>query len=198
MQLPRRILILFAHPALEKSRVQRRLLRAAEGLDHVTVHDLYERYPDLVVDAEREQQLLLRHDVVIFQHPFYWYSTPAILKEWQDIVLEHGWAYGTQGDRLHDKITFNVLSTGAPSAAYTPGGHNRFTVRQLLAPYEQTARLCGMRYLAPFVVPGALRMEGDVDVAPYVEKYRRLLDMVGSDRLDLVAAEKADTLDEVM
>ncbi len=198
MQVPRRILVLFAHPALEKSRVQRRLLRATDGLAHVTVHDLYERYPDLVVDADHEQALLLEHDVIVFQHPFYWYSTPAIMKEWQDIVLEHGWAYGTHGTRLHGKLTFNVLSTGAPSQAYTPGGHNRFTVRQLLAPYEQTARLCGMTYLAPFVVPGALRLHGDADVGPHMERYRRLLERLGADQLDLARAQAAETMDEVM
>lgn len=196
--MSRSILVLFAHPALEKSRVQRRLLRATEGLAHVTVHDLYETYPDLVVDPEREQALLLQHDVIVFQHPFYWYSTPALLKEWQDIVLEHGWAYGTHGTKLRGKLTFNVLSTGAPFEAYSASGHNRFTVRQLLAPYEQTANLCGMRFLAPLVVPGALRMEGDRDVDPHVAKYRGLLEALGADRLDLDRAAAAQTLDEVL
>jgi glutathione-regulated potassium-efflux system ancillary protein KefG len=37
-----RVLILFAHPALEKSRVNCRLADAVRRLDGVTFHDLYE------------------------------------------------------------------------------------------------------------------------------------------------------------
>ena len=71
-QSPSRILVLFAHPALEKSRVNRRLVQAVRDLDGVTLHDLYEAYPDLDIDVAREQELLTLHDVIVFQHPFYW------------------------------------------------------------------------------------------------------------------------------
>ena len=77
------VLVLFAHPAIRKSRVNRRLVEAARGIDGVTVNDLYEAYPDLDIDVPREQQLLSDHDVVVMQHPFYWYSTPSSLKEGQ-------------------------------------------------------------------------------------------------------------------
>ena len=78
--MPNKILILFAHPVLERSRVNRRLLEAVADLPGVTVHDLYERYPTLNIDVEYEQALLLEHDIYVFQHPFYWYSAPAIAK----------------------------------------------------------------------------------------------------------------------
>ena len=81
----RRILILFAHPALEKSRVNRRLIAAVRNLPGVTLHDLYEAYPDFHVRVEREQELLMDHDVVVMQHPFFWYSTPALLKDTGDM-----------------------------------------------------------------------------------------------------------------
>jgi glutathione-regulated potassium-efflux system ancillary protein KefG len=74
-----KVLVLFAHPALERSRVNRALLRAVQGTPAVTLHDLYETYPDLQIDVGREQALLLAHDVFVFQHPFYWYSVPSIL-----------------------------------------------------------------------------------------------------------------------
>src|SRR5258705_2687374 len=89
----RRILVLLAHPVLERSRVNRRLVDAVRGLEGVTIHDLYEVYPTLDIDVRREQELLLEHDVAVFQHPFYWYSVPSILKEWQDLVLEHSSGY---------------------------------------------------------------------------------------------------------
>lgn len=88
MSEPKDILILFAHPAYSRSLVQKALRRAVADMKNITIHDLYTHYPDFIVDPDKEQALLLAHDIIIFQHPYYWYSTPSILKEWQDIVLK--------------------------------------------------------------------------------------------------------------
>ena len=198
----RRVLVLFAHPVLERSRVNRRLVAAIRDVEHVTIHDLYDVYPTSSINVAREQELLASHDVIVFQHPFYWYSVPSILKEWQDLVLEHGWAYGVGGTRLRDKITLNAITTGGPAQAYQKGGYNRYTVRELLAPWEQTANLCGMRYLAPFTVHAALRIASDDDVSRRREDYRRLVVALRDDRLDLERAARgenlADELDTLM
>ena len=202
IQVMRRILVLFAHPVLERSRVNRRLVDAITGIDGVTIHDLYEAYPTMAIDAKREQALLLEHDVVVFQHPFYWYSCPAILKEWQDLVLEHGWAYGDGGTKLRGKVTLNAITTGGPEAAYRKGGYNRYTIRELLAPWDQTAFLCGMKFLAPFAVHAALRITGDDDLASARANYVRLLEALRDDLVDLERASAADnlalTLDDVL
>ena len=147
-----KVLVLLAHPALETSVTNRRLARAVTGLDGVRVHDLYETYPDFEIDVAQEQELLREHDIVVFQHPFYWYSAPALLKEWLDLVLEHGFAYGRTGKALRGKVMLNALTTGGREEAYGPDGRNRFTIRQLLAPFDQTAHLCHMTYLPPFIV----------------------------------------------
>ena len=181
-----RVLILFAHPALEKSRVNRPLAAAVRGLAGVTFHDLYEAYPDFDVDVRREQGLLTAHDLVVFQHPFYWYSTPALVKQWEDLVLEHGWAYGTGGTALRGKTWLSAVTTGGREAAYQHDGYNRFTIRELLAPLEQTARLCGMQFLPPFVVHGTHRLDqADIDGA--AAEYRRAIEALRDDRLDLDA-----------
>lgn len=190
----RRVLVLFAHPVLERSRVNRRLVEAIAGLSDVTIHDLYENYPTLNINVPREQALLLEHDVVVFQHPFYWYSSPSILKEWQDLVLEHGWAYGEGGTQLRGKITLNAITTGGPVTAYQRGGYNRFSIRELLAPWDQTAFLCGMRFLAPFAVHSSLRVRSDDDVAPHRENYRRLIIALREERIDIEAAARAQNL----
>jgi len=194
---PKRVLVNLAHPVLEKSRVNRRLVEAIRGVRGITVNDLYEEYPDLVIDVEREKALLVEHDIIVFQHPFYWYSTPSLLKEWQDLVLQHGWAYGDGGHALDGKITFNVVSTGGPQEAYRNEGHNRFTMRELLAPYDQTAHLCRMRYLPPFPVHAALKLETENDVAPYGARYARLLGAFRDGTVDLAKAETLATLDQL-
>ena len=86
--MPRRVLILYAHPMPRKSRANRALAEAVRGLEGVTFHDLYEAYPDFFIDVAREKALLVEHDVIVLQHPFYWYSAPALVKEWLDLVLE--------------------------------------------------------------------------------------------------------------
>jgi len=193
---PRRILILLAHPVLERSRVNRRLADAVKDLPGVTVHDLYEAYPSMNIDVKREQALLLEHDVVVLQHPFYWYSAPAIIKEWLDLVLEHGWAYGQHGKALAGKLALNVISTGGPDFAYRPDGFNRFTMRQLLAPFDQTFHLCQMKYLAPFVVHAAMRVETDEDIKPHVRAYAALLASLRDGTLDLNQAMAAQRLND--
>ncbi|UCE03168.1 MAG: NAD(P)H-dependent oxidoreductase [Candidatus Latescibacterota bacterium] len=186
----RKILVLFAHPALQKSRVNRALIRGLDVMDGVTFHDLYERYPRLEIDVRHEQELLLQHDIVVLQHPFYWYSTPAILKEYQDLVLEHGWAYGREGRALRGKILLNALTAGGSEEVYCAQGRNRYTVRRLLAPIEQTASLCGMRYLAPFVVHGTHALDA-AEIELHRRDYHRLLEALRDDRVDLDAAARA-------
>jgi glutathione-regulated potassium-efflux system ancillary protein KefG len=194
----RRLLILFAHPALHKSRVNQLLLSSVQSLPGVTVNDLYESYPNFHVNVAREQALLLEHDVIIFQHPFYWYSSPAILKQWQDLVLEYGFAYGKNGTQLQGKLVLTAISTGGPSSAYQREGYNYFTVRELLAPFEQTVRFCGMTYLPPFVVPGVLGMEDHDELSTYGSVYRRALEALRDNALDLSEVMRLDTLNQAM
>jgi glutathione-regulated potassium-efflux system ancillary protein KefG len=183
--------VLFAHPALEKSRVNRKLMRAAQNLEGVTFHDLYETYPEFDVDPAREQELLLEHDVVVMQHPLYWYSTPALLKQWEDLVLEHGWAYGQGGDALAGKRFISAVSTGGPEAAYQHDGFHGFTIVELLAPIQRTAKLCKMVYLPPFVTFGTHRME-DSDIDRHVVDYEKMLIALRDDLIDpsRVASDK--------
>lgn len=195
MAQQRKILVLFAHPVIERSRVNRRLLSCISELEGVTIHDLYELYPDLNIDVRYEQQMVVDHDVIVFQHPLYWYSTPAILKEWQDLVLEHGWAYGEHGHALDGKLFLIAVTTGAPASAYDHDGGDHGSLREILMPLELTARLCRMRYLAPFAVHGSLGLFSDADVEPHGQAYRALLEAIRDGRLDLDKAESAGSLE---
>ena len=178
------ILILFAHPALEKSRVNRRLVDAVRSLDGVTFHDLYEAYPEFDVDVRREQQLLEEHAVVVLQHPLFWYSTPALVKQWEDLVLEHGWAYGASGTALAGKPVLNVVTTGGPERAYQKNHQGGFTLDDLLLPLRQTFLLCGMDYLPPFLVHGTHGMVDD-EIGRHARDYRRVLEKLRDGALDL-------------
>ncbi|CAK0765474.1 glutathione-regulated potassium-efflux system ancillary protein KefG [Gammaproteobacteria bacterium] len=190
----RRILILFAHPSLDRSEVNRPMMEATVCLDGVTLVDLYATYPDLAIDIDLEQSRLLEHEVVVFMHPLYWYSTPSILKEWQDLVLEHGFAYGSQGTALHGKIFFNALTAGGSEAAYCAEGSNHFTIRELLRPMEQMALLCGMIYLPPFALFGARMAVEEGRLETHLTDWFRLLEALREDCLDIEVARKLPRL----
>lgn len=188
--MPRSILLLFAHPALYRSRVNRPLLDAARTVDGVTAFDLYEAYPDFQIDVEEQKDLLRRHELVVFQHPFFWYSSPSLLKEWQDLVLQYGFAYGPTGKELVGKSLMTAITTGGAEDAYRPEGHNSFTIDEFLRPFEQTANLCGMRYLPPFVVHGTHRLE-DPEIADAARDYRAVLERLADPALDLASLDRA-------
>ena len=152
-------LIVFAHPALEKARVAPAMLKAAGVLPYFPVRDLYELYPDLTIDVLAEQVALAVSDIVVLQFPLYWYSVPSLLKEWLDLVWVPGWAYGKGGRVLHGKTLACAFSAGGGRDEYGPEGANRFTIAELMRPWEQTAVLCGMRWVPPFVIHNS----GDLD-----------------------------------
>jgi len=170
-----KVLINLFHPLLHKSRVNRVLYRSVEDLDGVTIRKMYDRYPDFHIDVKEEQQLLMQHDVIVWQHPFYWYSSPSLLKEWIDIVLEHGFAYGREGKALTGKKVMTAISSGGRREVYREGGLRRYSIRQLLAPFDQTVNLCNMRYLPPFVVHGTHLLDEN-GIAEAGNEYRKAIE----------------------
>ena len=182
MSTPRILLNLF-HPNIDKSRGNKILSECVRDLANVTYRDVYREYPDFKIDVKHEQQLLLDHDLIVFQHPFYWYSCPSLLKEWEDRVLEQGFAYPPGvGDKLNGKHWLTVLTTGGPDVAYRSGGFNNYTISELLRPFQQTANLCGMKWLTPVVVNSVLpsgitgfKNLSDDDIKKCAEEYREFL-----------------------
>ncbi|MFW2365145.1 MAG: NAD(P)H-dependent oxidoreductase [Desulforhopalus sp.] len=190
----KKVLINFAHPAKSHSRINNALRAAVEGLENVTFNDLYASYPDFLIDVKREQSFCDNHDVIIFQHPFYWYSTPAIMKEWLDLVLEHGWAYGSQGTALKGKLFLQVITAGGDGSTYRKDGFNAFTIGELTSPYRATAKLCRMNWLPPFTVLGIHRGLPDENVRAHAEDYRRTVIALRDGTLDIEQAGQGEYL----
>ena len=152
-----KILVNVFHPNLEQSKVNRRWVTELEKSSKVTINLPYSRYPDWDIDVQREQEMLLQHDRIIFQHPFLWYSVPPLMKKWFDDVLTYAWAYGPGGNALHGKEWVSAISTGGPAESYQAGGYNNFSMSELLKPLQQTANLIGAKFLPPFLLQGAVQ-----------------------------------------
>lgn len=153
----RGVLVLAAHPNWRESRVNRRLLEAARQVEGVDLHDLYTAYPDYDIDVAAEQAGAGKARLIVLLHPVQWYSMPPLLKLWLDEVLTYGWAYGHGGSALQGKDLWLVATTGGAESSYSPQGYNRYFFDAFLPPYEQTAALCGMRFLPPLVLHGTKR-----------------------------------------
>jgi glutathione-regulated potassium-efflux system ancillary protein KefG len=166
------LLLVLAHPAMERSRANRAMIEAVRNTPRVTVMDLYETYPDFVIDVRAEQGRLVGHAAVALQFPIYWYSTPALLKEWLDVVWLHGFAFGRGGVALKGKPLLVACSTGGDAEDYRPMGAHQFSLEEFLRPLEQTAALCGMAWQTPFVLH-ASSAKDDVRLAQEAQAYRR-------------------------
>ncbi len=187
------ILIIFAHPALQKSRVNKQLIKYVRDIEDVTIHDLYEVYPDFHIHLKKEQALLEKNDVIVFHHPLFWFSIPALLKEYMDLVFQHMWAYGKKGQALKGKTLLNVISTGGRESLFRDKGYNRHTMVEFLFPIQQTAYVCGMEYLPPFVAHGTHGMTKEV-IQEHGEDYRKLIVALKDGTLDIDQARTLSRL----
>ena len=192
----KKILIIFAHPAIQKSRMHQRLIQSIKDMKAVTLNNLYENYPDFYIDIIREQQLLIEHDIIIWQHPFYWFSSPAILKEWFDLVLQHGFAYGMKGRSLEGKQVLSVISTGGSKEVYSREGRNQFTVNEFLLPFRKTANLCHMDYLPPYVIYGS-QSTTLADIENQTVKYKNLLTSLRDEKWESAQITTVEYLNEL-
>lgn len=187
------VIVLYAHPAPQRAPLMRALAAAAAGLPGVLVRDLYELYPDFDVDGPAERALLEHARVAVFLHPIRWYGMPSLMKEWMDVVLIPGWAYGRHGHHggeaadhvsdegvLRGKGYWLVTTTGSGPEAYHPGGLHGRAFADFLPPFEQAAALCGMEWIDPFVMHGAAAVKQDAIDAHVADFRRRLLGYAGA------------------
>ena len=149
------VALIYAHPYAERSLANTELLKSINDLQFIDRRPLYDLYPDFDVDAEAERKHIAKVDLIVLQHPVYWYSMPSLLKQWIDEVFSLGWAYGQGGRALQGKHMLWVVTTGADSRAYAPDGPHGHPFEIFTAPVRQTERFCGMEWLDPIVVHDA-------------------------------------------
>ena len=158
-------LILLFHPDHARSRANAALQTAARTISGVKVVDMQARYPtgqiDMHADGETEAHALLDADRLVLQFPIQWYSTPALLKVWQDAVLTRMYYVhaSTEGDRLAGTPLMIAATAGNTPPAYGLGGVNRFTMDELMAPLKATAHRCRLPWYPPHLVFRADRLQ---------------------------------------
>ena len=120
-----------------------------------TVHELYQAYPDEKIDIKKEQELIESYDKIILQFPFYWFSSPPLLKKWFDEVLLYGWAYGSKsGFKVGGKKIALAISTGIDDEGFSASGKYKYTMKELTRPFELTFEYVKADYKEPFIYYG--------------------------------------------
>lgn len=163
--------ILLFHPHLDQSRVNKALVQATD----TTVRDMYALYPDGKIDVAAEQAVLSQTDRIVWQFPLYWYSSPSLLKKWEDLVLTYGWAYGPNGNALYGKELQLVVTVGGKQADYQVGHNQGYPIDVFLRPFFQAGAYTGMKVLKPFLVFGTFNLS-DADLSEAAAKYRRVVE----------------------
>lgn len=173
----KKALLIYAHPNAPASRANRRLVDELRQIPNLTCHSLYEQYPEFYLDVPREKELLREHQLIIWQHPFYWYSMPPLMKLWLDQVLEYNFAYGPEGGALRGKQALLSLTVGGARASYREGEQHGRDISAYLAPYEQVARFCGMEWLNPQILFESLNAN-EAELGAYAGRLRALVEDV--------------------
>lgn len=148
------ILIVFSHPYPQRSHANKTILENVAKTEQVIISDLYEKYPDFHINVAEEQALLRQAKLIIFQFPIYWYNVPALLKQWQEMVLTRQFSSGDEihGRALQGKSAMAVVTTGHKHRSYQQGAYDNYSLEDFLSPLNQTSVHCGMNYHAPLVL----------------------------------------------
>ncbi len=171
-------LLILGHPAYERSLANRQVVEHLQNSAlNLEIRHIQQRYPDYRINVQEEQKVLLRHQTVVFQYPFYWYNMPAILKHWFDVVFTYGFAYGQGGDKLKGKNFMASFTIGGPQESYTTLGKNHFRVYEYCKNLEQTAYFAQMNYIEPFYFHGTSLHAGytEQDVVSEARKHAQKL-----------------------
>lgn len=149
-------LVIVAHPSIETSTINRRWVEELKKYpEKYTVHELYKNYPDEHINVEKEQKLVEAHGDLVLQFPIHWFNCPPLLKKWLDDVFTYGWAYGSNGgDKLKNRKVALAVSAGIKKEDYSENGRYRYTLEQILVPFETTFRYCHANFRSVFAFYG--------------------------------------------
>ena len=165
----KKVVVLLAHPNMENSQANKTLFDVIKDMEEVAVFNLYEMPSEDLLNMDAWSRIISHATVLIYQFPFYWMSAPSLLKQWQDRIF----TYLAKTPAVAGKPLLVATTTGSEFDADRSGGRNRFTVDELLRPYQAGAVHAGMVWQTPFVVYGMGTPEAEKNIAQAADLYKK-------------------------
>lgn len=169
----RKVVILLAHPNFKESQANKALIEAVNDIDSVAVFYLYDQQ-EAPFDIDEWSKIISDASAVIYQFPFHWMAAPSLLKKWQDEVF----TFLSKTPAVAGKPLTIVTTTGSEYEAYRSGGRNRFTMDELLRPYQVSAIHAGMSWQTPIVVYGMGTENAGKNIAAGANQYKERVEML--------------------
>ena len=166
-------LIIVAHNNIETSVYNKQLIESIKNNNNTTINILK---TNMALDVNAERELFLKHQNIIFQFPLNWYSVPASLKNYIDLVFGFGFGFAPTDERIMGKNFLAVVTTGGPQVSYSAEGYNKFSVEDYLHPLKGLARLTKMNFLPPLVSYASKKDGSEPEFATFKEKYKKTLE----------------------
>lgn len=159
-------LVIFSHTYFDKSNVNKALLDSLKDTPNLEVRNLNAKYPDGKIDVAAELSALKSAQNIYFQFPLFWFSTPSLLKEWQDSVLT-AILYGENPKMLEGKKFGVIVTIGSTEDKYKEmGGLDKF-----LVPLVTSFSYLGATSLPTHGIYGAHHIE---DMDSVIKKYQAI------------------------
>ncbi|MBR3051314.1 MAG: NAD(P)H-dependent oxidoreductase [Selenomonadaceae bacterium] len=137
------MLIISGHPDLKNSVANKAILEEISAqLPQAEIRKIDELCTNSQFDVKVEQAAFEKADIIVFQYPMHRYGLPGLFKLYIDKVMEHGWAYGSQGTALADK-PFIKLKISPPLAS--SHRQSKETIRRYYRVHKKFIKLFGWR-----------------------------------------------------
>ncbi|WP_120429360.1 NAD(P)H-dependent oxidoreductase [Acinetobacter baylyi] len=145
-------LVILAHPNFNQSIANKaNIQQLKQHVPDIEIRNIHQLYSDYKIDIAAEQTALMKHDIVIFQYPMYWFNMPAILKIWFDEVFSYQFAYGSRGDKLKGKQLINSVTVGQPEKNFIQANRTHL-INDFLQCIEYSAQYTQMKYQQPHIL----------------------------------------------
>ncbi|WP_105956493.1 NAD(P)H-dependent oxidoreductase [Apilactobacillus quenuiae] len=154
-------LVIVSHPEYDNSMTESFLNQCQNDIEEVDWLVLDHLENNYEFDVDEEQKRLVKYDRILFQFPMYWYSSPALLKKYEDDIFTRSFTYANEDGKLKDKELGIITTLGEPLKNYTVGGSEGFSINEILKPYQALAFKAGMKFIKPFTVDQFAYMTDD-------------------------------------
>lgn len=172
-------LVIYSHSYQAQSVAGKTILEVLKRETDYEIRNLEELYPNGVIDIAAEQQALLEADIIVLQHPLFWYSVPAMMKRWQDEVFSFGFAYGIEGieggSRLRGKKLVHAFTAAASSKDFSEE-----MLQASTGALRMSCAFCSLTYAGCIYTLGALSITNPNIQRDAEEHARRLIAHIGT------------------